>query len=57
MKTICVKQDENHNQYLDLADFEDLVDISKVVSYNLEQINGQLVLTFFDKDNVQIPTK
>lgn len=57
MKRISVKQDENHNQYFDLSDFEDIVDISKVFAYNLEKINEQLVLTFFDKDGTQLPVK
>ena len=54
MKTIKVKKTEDGEAYLDLEDFADMVDISKVKKYTLEPIeDGEtgdicLVLTFYN---------
>lgn len=54
MKTIKVKKTEDGEAYLDLADFADMVDISKVKKYTLEDVmdgdTGKLclVLTFYN---------
>lgn len=51
---IKVKQDpETKDNYLDLEDFKSLVDISKVHSYSLRDLeNGSLIIEFFDKEGV-----
>lgn len=54
MKTVRVKTTENGEAYLDLQDFADLLDISKVKKYTLEPIqDGEtgdicLVLKFYN---------
>lgn len=53
MKTLRVKQSDG-DLFLDLSDFSDIVDISKVDSYNLEEVDDDgraaLILTFYDKE-------
>lgn len=53
MKTLKVKSHDGET-FLDLSDFSDIVDISKVEYYSLEEVDddGQqaLILKFFDKD-------
>ncbi len=55
MKRIKVKKDPKGNLFLDLEDFADIVDISKVKKYTLETImDGEtheycLILKFYDK--------
>jgi hypothetical protein len=55
MKNIKVKKDKKGNCYLDLEDFADIVDISKVKKYTLETtMDGDtheqcLILKFYDK--------
>lgn len=53
MKTIKVKSKDGE-AFLDLIDFSDIVNTSKVEYYTLEEVddNGQmaLILKFYDKD-------
>lgn len=53
MKTLRVKQSDG-DLFLDLSDFSDIVDISKVDSYTLEEVDDDgraaLILTFYDKE-------
>jgi uncharacterized protein YuzE len=57
-KTIKVKYDaESDSHYLDLEDFKDLVDISQVKKYTLEEVDDDgviaLILKFYnDNDEV-----
>lgn len=61
MKTLKVKSTDDGDAFLDLADFSDIVDISKVEFYTLEEIeeDGQsvLLLKFYDKDENVVETK
>lgn len=57
MKNIKVKKDKKRNAYLDLEDFSDMLDISKVKKYTLEEVDDDgtiaLILKFYDsKGNV-----
>lgn len=61
-KTIKVKKDpETGDGLLDLADFKDLVDISKVKSYTLEPVSDDydiaLILKFYDENDNLINCK
>ena len=53
-KSIKVKTDKKGNAYLDLEDFADMVDISKVKKYTLEETMDcgdetvALILKFYD---------
>jgi len=58
MKTVQIKQDEEGNAFLSFDDIADLVDVSKIEYYSLEeQEDGSLILTLFDKDEVKINVK
>ena len=62
MKILTVKQDKDTGEcYLDLESFKDLLDISKVNTYSLEEINDEgdvaLILKFYDKDGNVIDCK
>lgn len=63
MKTVRVKTTENGEAYLDLQDFADLLDISKVKKYKLEEFQDgetgkySLFITFYDGRGKQIETK
>jgi hypothetical protein len=60
MKTIKVKTDpKTQEAYLELSDFADVVDISKVEYYQLKENkkDPSLVLTFYDKKKKKLPTK
>jgi hypothetical protein len=56
-KTVKIKKDKKTKEcYLDLKDFEDIVDVSKVVYYELTAGEGKsFSLTFFDKDKKLLP--
>lgn len=59
MKTIKVKKDKKTgNGILDIADFKNILDITKVKSYTLEEVDddGQicLILKFYDKNGKHI---
>jgi len=60
MKILRVKQSDG-DLFLDLSDFSDIVDISKVESYTLEEVDDDgrtaLILKFYDKDNNVIEVK
>lgn len=60
-KTIKTKKDKEGNAYLDLKDFKDIVDISKVKKYTLEEVNDDedicLILKFYDKNNKVVNIK
>ena len=62
-KTIKVKQTEDGEAYLDLADFADMIDISKAKKYKLETITDLeteaevLCITFYDKKGKIVETK
>lgn len=56
-KIINVNKDESGDQYFILNDFADIIDVSKVVYYNLEKSNEKLILTFFDKEKNQLLPK
>lgn len=55
MKTIKVKATEDGDAFLDLSDFADVVDVSKVVYYSMEEVDDDgktvLILKFYDKDS------
>ena len=61
MKTLTVKQDKDTGEcYLDLESFKDLLDISKVNAFSLEEVNdgsAALILKFYDKDGNVIDCK
>lgn len=60
MKTIKVKTDPQSQEcFLDLVDFSDIVDISKVVYYELDKSPDSkgLTLCFYDKDQNKLPLK
>jgi len=62
VKTLTVKQDKDTGEcYLDLESFKDLLDISKVNTYSLEEVNDDgsaaLILKFYDKDGNAIDCK
>lgn len=57
MKTIKVKKDEKTKEYfLDLKDFSDLFDISKIIYYELKENKKEVgfSLKFYDKNKKQI---
>lgn len=62
-KHVKVKTDKKGNAYLDLEDFADMVDISKVKKYTLEEcMDGDdgtymLTLKFYDKKGNVVETK
>lgn len=61
-KTIKVKKDRKTQEcYLDIKDFKDSFDISKIESYTLESSNNDgyqvLILKFYDKDGNIIKPK
>lgn len=59
-KEIKVKEDPKTGDcYLDIKDFSDVVDITKVDKYKFSDAkDGSLVITFYDKDgNVVYPKK
>lgn len=63
MKTIKVKQTEDGEAYLDLEDFANMVDISKVKKYTLEPTQDAetgdicLVLTFYNSKGKVVGVK
>jgi hypothetical protein len=62
VKTLTVKQDKDTGEcYLDLESFKDLLDISKVNAFSLEEVNDDgsaaLILKFYDKDGNVIDCK
>ncbi len=63
MKKLKVKTTEDGDAFLDLQDFADILDISKVVKYKLEEIidieteGTCLCLTFYDKKGKVIQPK
>jgi len=61
VKTLTVKQDKDTGEcYLDLESFKDLLDISKVNAFSLEEVNdgsAALILKFYDKDGNVIDCK
>jgi hypothetical protein len=48
---------ETKEAYLDIMDFKDIVDVSKIVYYELDGTGDTLKLTFFDKDQQVVPVK
>lgn len=60
MKTLKVKS-KNGKCFLDLSDFSDMVDISKVKYYSMEEVDDDgrqaLILKFYDKDQNVLEVK
>lgn len=62
-KSVKVKTDKKGNAYLDLEDFVDMVDISKVKKYTLEPTQDAetgdicLVLTFYNSKGKVVGVK
>lgn len=62
-KSIKVKKDKKGNLYLDINDFADMLDISKVKKYTLEvTMDGEtgknsLLLIFYDGKNKIVEAK
>jgi hypothetical protein len=51
---ITIKQQDGQS-YLDLDDFKNIIDISQVEYYTLEDLgNGSFAVTFYDKDKNMI---
>lgn len=59
MKTIKVKTDPKTKEcFLNLKDFKNFVDVSKVVYYEFDETDSKnLTLRFFDKNKKLLPTK
>lgn len=57
-KTVQVKTLENGDGFIDLEEFKDIVDISKVDSYKLKEVGDKsLSIDFFDKEGNKLKTK
>lgn len=58
MKTISVKKDKKTNDfYLDLNDFKDFLDVSKIKYYEMKSLKEGFSIKFFDKNKKQIKLK
>lgn len=58
VKTVQVKTLENGDGFIDLEEFKDIVDIEKVHSYKLSNLNDKsLSIIFYDKDGNLIKGK
>ena len=57
-KTVQVKTLENGDGFIDLEEFKEIVDITKVDSYKLKEVGEKsLSIEFFDKDGNKLKTK
>lgn len=58
MKNIkVITNSETGDGLINLEEFQDIVDISKVVFYTLEEVDGRLFLQFFDENKIVIDVK
>lgn len=58
IKTVQVKTLENGDGFIDLEEFKDIVDITKVDSYKLKEVGDKsLSIEFFDKEGNKLKTK
>jgi len=57
MKTVEVKTDEKTGDgYIDINEFKGIVNIEKVVYYELKKIEkGSFTIVFYDKDKNKLP--
>ncbi len=55
MQTTVKYDEESKEYYLDLEDFKDIVDISKVVYYKIKfKKDKSVILSFYDKNKKKI---
>jgi hypothetical protein len=58
MKVTIQKNEESGEYYFDINELKDILDISKIDTYNIESLEtGAFAITFYDVDKNQIMPK